>query len=185
MATDQAIPHAAGEPLLFYCSRALANFPVEKLRLENRGPARMLWDEHGGTFVLRVEGLEARGDAELQGEAGILLEVVLPESEALARQVAGFAGEHSLRLGPGPQEGELSERPILAASHVPRKNLFIFCEEPRLTARRREGQVLELSITGAFKARRVPCQEIDLVIHLDMAAMSRLLADLLAWAREG
>ena len=38
--------------------RVAANFPAEKLRLANQAPARLVWDEHGGTFVLRIEGLE-------------------------------------------------------------------------------------------------------------------------------
>ncbi len=42
----------------FNCPRVSANFPAEKLRLVNRDQTRMLWDEHGGTFVLRVEDLE-------------------------------------------------------------------------------------------------------------------------------
>ena len=44
--------------MLFHCPTVQANFPAAKLRLVNRAPARLVWDEHGGTFVLRVEGLE-------------------------------------------------------------------------------------------------------------------------------
>ena len=171
--------------MLFSCPRAQANFPSEKLRLANRAPARLVWDEHGGTFVLRVEGLEVLEAPELQGEAGIRLEVALPEPAALAGQIESFAGQHSLHLGPGPLRAEFSETPVLAAGHIPGKNLFIFCEEPRLMVRRRETQVMELWVTGAFKSRRVPCQETDVVIYLEAAAMGRLLAGLLAWTREG
>ena len=171
--------------MLFHCPRVEANFPGEGLRLENRDPARLVWDEHGGTFVLRIEGLEVREAPELQGEAGLRLEADLPEPAALARLIEDFAGRHALRLGPGPGGPGLSEKPILAACHIPGKNLFIFCEEPRLTVQRRESQSLELVVTGVFKARRVPCQETDVVIHLETAAMGRLLAGLLAWAREG
>ena len=71
--------------MLFHCPRVQANFPAEKLRLANQDPARLVWDEHGGTFVLRVEGLEVVAAPELQGEAGIRLEVDLPEPAALAR----------------------------------------------------------------------------------------------------
>jgi hypothetical protein len=171
--------------MLFSCPTVQANFPTEKLCLANRTPARLVWDEHGGTFVLRVEGLEALEAPELQGEVEIRLEVALPAPAALAREIEGFAGRHALRLAPGPFRVEFSETPFLAAGHIPGKNVFIYCEEPRLTVRRRETQVMELGVTGAFKSRRVPCQETDVVIHLDGAAMARLLAGLLAWARQG
>jgi hypothetical protein len=171
--------------MLFHCPKAQANFPTEKLRLANRAPARLVWDEHGGTFVWRIEGLEVLEAPELQGEAEIRLEVALPTPATLAYQIEGFAGRHALRLGPGPPRVEFSETPVLAAGHVPGKNVFIFCEEPRLTVRRRETQVMELWVTGAFKSRRVPCQETDVVIHLEAAAMARLLAGVLAWARPG
>ncbi len=171
--------------MLFSCPRAQANFPTEKLRLANRGPARLVWDEHGGTMVLRVEGLEVLEAPELQGAAEIRLEVALPAPAALAGQIEIFAGQHSLHLDNGPFRVEFSETPVLAAGHIPGKNVFIFCEEPRLTVRRRETQAMELRVTGAFKSRRVPCQETDVVIHLDAAAMARLLAGLLAWARQG
>lgn len=167
--------------MLFSCPTVEANFPAEKLRLANRAPARLVWDEHGGTMVLRVEGLEVLEAPELKGEAGIRLEVALPAPAALARQIEGFAGRHALRLVPGLLRAEFSETPFLAAAHIAGNNLFCYCEEPRLTVRRRETQVMELWVAGAFKSRRVPCQETDVVIHLDAAAMARLLAGLLAW----
>ena len=79
----------------------------------------------------------------------------------------------------------ISETPILVAGHIPGNNLFIYCEAPGLTLRRSGRQTMELRVDGVFKARRVPCQETDLVIHLEMAAMCRLLAGMLAWARRG
>jgi len=171
--------------MLFECLRVEANFPAEKLRLANLTPARLVWDEHGGTFVLRVEGLEVLEVPGLQGEAGIRLEVALPEPAALAGQIERFAGQHSLHLGPGPLRVEFSETPFLAACHIPGENLFIFCEEPRLTVRRCGFKTMEMHVTGVFKARRVPCQETDVVIHLGVAAMCRLLGAMLAWSREG
>jgi hypothetical protein len=170
--------------MLFQCSRVLANFPAEKLRLVSGDQARMHWDEHGGTFVLRAEGLEVLEDPEGGVEAGIWLEVDLPDFEALTQKIENFAGEQGLRLGPAAAGAELTEAPLLAACHLPGKSLFIFCEAPQLTVRLQESQRLELMVKGAFRSRRVPCQDTDLVIHLDPAAMGRLLAGLLSWARE-
>jgi hypothetical protein len=171
--------------MLFQCPRVQVNFPAEKLCLVNPDQARLVWDEHGGTFVLRVEGLEVLESPELGGEAEVRLEVALPEAEALTQRIEEFAGRHSLRLGSATSRAEFTEAPLLAACHLPGKNLFIFCEDPRLAVRLKRAHCLELMVKGAFRSRRVPCQETDLVIHLDPAAMSRLLAGLLAWAREG
>lgn len=170
--------------MLFHCLRVEANFPAEKLCLVNHGPARLVWDEHGGTFVLRVEGLEARDAPEPKG-TGIFLGVSLPEAESLAQLIENFAGAHDLRLTPGPAGAELAEAPLLAACHIPGKNLFLYCETPQFTARLTGTDTLDLQVAGAFKARRVPCQETDLIIHLDPPAMCRLLAGLLAWAKKG
>jgi hypothetical protein len=167
--------------MLFQCSRVLANFPTEKLRLVHRDQTRLVWDEHGGTFVLRLEGLEVLEAPDSQGEAEICLEAALPEADSSAREVESFAGKHGLRLGLAPDGPELSEKPILAACHIPAQNLFIFSEDSQLTLRLSSPQTLALHITGAFKSRRLPCQETDVVIHLDQAAISRLLAGLLAW----
>ncbi len=76
------------------------------------------------------------------------------------------------------------EEAILAACHLPGQNLFIFAEEPRLAVKKR-GESVELAVTGSFKARRVPCKETDLVIHLTRAAMARLVALVLSLARTG
>jgi len=169
----------------FDCSRVLADFPAAKLRLQNREPARLIWDEHGGACVLRVEGLEVLEAPELRGEAGIWLEALLPPPVSLADLIEGFAPRHELRLEAAPAVAELLETPILAACHLPDQNLFIFCEASRLTARRRGPQRLELRVSGDFQTRRLLSRETDLVIHLTMASSSRLLASLLAWSRKG
>ena len=171
--------------MLFHCHGVQANFPGEKLGLVNREQAKLVWDEHGGTFVLRVEGLEVVEVPEAAGEAGVRLEFDLPEPASLAGRLEDFAGRHSLRLGQETDVEVISETPILVAGHIPGKSLFIYCEAPGLTLRRSGRQSMELRVDGVFKARRVPCQETDLVIHLEMAAMCRLLAGMLAWARRG
>ncbi|MGA8573059.1 MAG: hypothetical protein ACLP7A_06825 [Desulfobaccales bacterium] len=166
----------------FDCPRVLADFPAAQLRLQNREPARLIWDEHGGSCVLRVEGLEVLEAPELQGEASIWLEALLPPPASLADLIEGFAARHELRLEPTPAMAELLETPILAACHLPGQNLFIFCEAPRLSAQRRGPERLELRVSGAFQTRRLSSRETDLIIHLTMASSSRLLSSLLAWS---
>ena len=170
--------------MIFPCPQVKANFPTEDLRLKSAA-ARLVWDEHGGTFVLRVEGLEVLEPAEPRGETGIWLEVALPEPGTLSRSLAGFAGEHGLHLRKEAVGAELAETPLLAACHVPGKNLFIFCEEPHLSLRLNEAKNLEIRVTGAFKSRRVPSQEADIIIHLSLASMTRLLSGLLAMSGAG
>ena len=171
--------------MLFHCPRVEANFPAEKVVLVNHEAARLLWDEHGGTFVLRVEGLEVVEAREPVGEAVIRVEAALPEPASLAQQIESFAGRHSLRLAPAPPGEEFSETPILVACHIPGKNLFIYSEGPQLTLRRCDPQTMEIRVIGVFKARRVPFKETDLVIHLDMAGICRVLGGMLAWTRKG
>lgn len=171
--------------MLFHCHRVQANFRGEKLGLVNRDQTKLLWDEHGGTFVLRVEGLEVVEVTEAPGETEIRLEVDLPEPASLAHRIESFAGRHSLRVDQRTAIEVISETPILVACHIPGNQLFIYCEEPRLTLRLSGKQTLELRIDGVFKSRRVPCQETDLVIHLEMATMGRVLAGMLGWAARG
>jgi hypothetical protein len=169
--------------MLIPCSRTQAIFAVQGVRLDRRTPASMVWDEHGGTFVLRVEELAATEVAAGEPETGIILEIPLSAREELIRSLEGFAAQQQLPLAP-PSSPELLEDVVLAACHLPGQNLFVFAEEPRLVVKRR-GEAVELALTGAFKARRVPCQETDLVIHLNRTAMARLVALVLSLAREG
>jgi hypothetical protein len=176
--------HEPGAPSLqFRCPRAEAVFPAEEVRLANETPAVMLWDEHGGTYVLRVEDLKVMDSLRPGAESGIRLEVALPAAETLVAGVESFAGQHRLPLAAGPATPELALRPILAACHVPGKNLFVYCEEAQLQVRPGAGSTLEFAVTGTFKARRVPCREPDVVIHLTGPEMSGLLSYLLSLAR--
>ena len=164
-----------------HCSRALAIFAPQGIKMESAAPGEMQWDEHGGTFVPRVGGLEVTPVAEPAPASGIWLEVALPLPESLLPAIREFAGAHRLPLTLlSPPPAELTETPILAAGHVPGQNLFIYCEEPQLHLRARGPQTLELTVTGAFKARRLPSREPDVVVHLAPAAMARLLSYVLA-----
>jgi hypothetical protein len=169
--------------MLIPCSLVQAIFAVQGVRLDRRTPVFMVWDEHGGTFVLRVDELAATEVTAGEPETGIILEIPLSLPEELIRSLEEFAAQQQLPLAPPPSP-ELVEDVVLAACHLPVQNLFVFAEEPRLEVRRR-GEAVELSLTGAFKARRVPCRETDLVIHLTRAAMARLVALVLSLARGG
>jgi len=169
--------------MLIPCSRAQAVIADPGIRLERRAPGLMVWDEHGGTFVLRVEELAATEVPAGESETGIILEIPLSLGEGLIRDLEDFAAQQQLPLAP-PSGPELLEEAVLAACHLPAQNLFVFAEEPRLTVKRR-GEAVELAVAGSFKTRRVPCQETDLVIHLTRAAMARLVAFVLSLAREG
>ena len=168
--------------MLIPCTRVQARLAGPGIKLERGAPGFMVWDEHGGTYVLRVEDLAAT-EAAGESESGILLEISLSSPEALIRSLEEFAAQQQLPLAP-PAAPELEEEAILAACHLPGQNLFIFSEEPRLTAKRR-GAAVELTVAGSFKTRRVPCRETDLVIHLTRAAMARLIALVLSLARAG
>jgi hypothetical protein len=164
------------------CSRTQAIFPGQGIRLDRRTPAFMVWDEHGGTFVLRVEELAATEIAG-ESESGIILEIPLSLPEGLIRSLEEFAAQQQLPLAPPPGP-ELEEVVVLAACHLPVQKLFVFAEEPRLVVKRC-GQAVELALEGLFKARRLPCQATDLVIHLTRASMARLVSLVLSLARSG
>jgi len=171
--------------MLFQVLRVEANFPAEKLHLVNHNQGRLFWGEHGGTFVLRGEGLEVVEAPEAAEGAGIRLEVALPEPGSLARQIEGFAGRHELRLSREAAAEVISETPILVACHISERQMFIYCEAPQVEMRLRGGQTLGFQISGVFEARRLACQETALIIHLETGAMVRLLGGLLAWTRDG
>jgi hypothetical protein len=162
------------------CTRAQALFADPGIRLTRHTPGFMVWDEHGGTFVLRVEELTA-ADVAAESESAVILEIPLSLPEGLIRSLEEFAAQHQLPLPPPPGP-DLQEDVVLAACHLPAQKLFVFAEEPHLTVKRR-GEAVELALEGLFKARRLPCQETDLVIHLTRATMARLVAQVLSLAR--
>ena len=167
--------------MLIPCSRAQVVVAEPGIRLDRQTPGSMVWDEHGGTFILRVDDLAVTEVAAGQPETGIILEIPLSRREELIRSLEEFAAQQELPRSPLPGP-ELLEVAVLAACHLPGQNLFVFAEEPQLVVKRR-GETVEIAVTGLFKARRVPCRETDLVIHLTKAAMARLVAAVLSLAR--
>jgi hypothetical protein len=169
--------------MLIPCSRLQASFADPGIGLELSAPASMVWDEHGGTFVLKVGDLKVTDLMTPTAAPDCRLEISLTPGPALISALEEFAGLHQLPLAQ-PSTPDLEEAVLLAACHVPGKSLFVFAEEPTLTALKR-GETVELVVSGVFKARRVPCQSTDLVIHLTKAAMTRLVAFVLNLARAG
>jgi hypothetical protein len=137
----------------------------------------MLWDEHGGTFVIRVEDLQVEEMSAYEGEGGLTLELPLSPAQTLLEEVAAFAAQHRLALTPPPGlPREMEEPLILAACHLPGQNLFVYGESLALKVRPGAGPTLEFSVAGNFRSRRLPSREIDLVLHLTPVAMTRLLS---------
>jgi hypothetical protein len=160
------------------CTMTQALLPSEGFRLFAEKPLPLLWDcHHGDTFVLKVAGLAVEP---LSGEAvvsSIILEVSLaPPAEVLSK-IEHFAAHHKLALALWPTlPDELTESLTLAACHLPEAKLFMFCETATLTAWATPGGNVQLEVKGDFKSRKVPCQETDLLLHLERAHSSRLLS---------
>lgn len=167
------------------CTTAQALFPAADVKLYTENPLSLLWDcHHGDTFVLKVEGL---APAPLAGEAAvnsILLELSLAPPDEVINKMEQFAAQHNLSLVPWPTlPEELVEPLTLAACHLPEAKLFIFCETATLTARATPEGNMQLTVAGDFKSRQVPCQETDLVLHLERAHSSRVLSYCFSVAR--
>jgi hypothetical protein len=142
--------------MLIPCTRFQASFADPMLKLELKAPAPMIWDEHGGTFVLKVANLTVADLPAPPAASGCRLEISLTPSAALISALEDFAALHQLPLAASVKP-DLEEPALLAACHLPGQSLFIFAEEPTLTAARR-GNAVELAVAGHFKARRVPSQ---------------------------
>ena len=169
--------------MLLLCPRVQAVFAPEGLRLAGPKPAHVLVDEHGGTYVLKVGELEV---TELTGsgeESRLVMEIALSPPQALVKEIEAFAAQHRLPLA-GATATPLVEQALLAACHIPQRNLFVFGEEPQLYFQKTAGASVELTLPGPFKSRRLISREADMVIHLTHAAMARLLGYLVNLARE-
>jgi hypothetical protein len=152
--------------------------PAEGFRVFAPQPLPLLWDcHHGDTFVLKVDGLAVEPFSGETPAAPIALELSLtPPGEVLGK-IETFAAHHNLALSPFPSLPEEVREPLtLAACHLPQARLFVFCEQAALTARATPEGNVRLTVAGDFKSRKIPCQETDLVLHLERANSSRLLS---------
>jgi hypothetical protein len=160
------------------CPQIQVFLPSEGFRVFAPNPVSLLWDcHHGDTFVLKVEGLAVEPFSGEPPAEPITLEVSLAPFMEVLGKIETFAAHHNLALSPWPSLPEEVQEPLtLAACHLPQTRLFVFCEQAALTARATpEGQV-RLAVAGDFKSRKIPCQETDLVLHLERANSTRLLS---------
>ncbi len=167
------------------CTQAQALFPAVGFRLFTEHPLSLLWDcHHGDTFILKLGDLAVQPLKETAA-AEISLQVSLAPVAELLSKMEHFAAHHNLVVNPWPEPPEeLSEPLTLAACHLPEAKLFVFSEQATLTARAMPDDNLKLTVQGDFKSRTVPCQEADLLLHLERAHASRLLSYCFSVVRE-
>ncbi len=172
--------------MLINCLHIKAGFPLAGYALQKVQPCQVQWDcHHGTTFIVRATGLAVTKILPGSTDSKITIELSLSPPEQFIAEVERFAAVQHLDLSLFPTlPADLTEKATLSAAHVPEAKLFIFSEESWLTARPTGTSSCELVVTGPFKARQVPCQESDLLIHLEKEASTRLLSYLVSLARK-
>ncbi len=160
------------------CTFLQARLPSEGWQVFTEKPLSLLWDcHHGDTFVLMARGLTAEPLSQDAAAGPIILEMSLTPPAQVIGEIETFAAHHNLALAAWPTVPEALEEPLtLAACHLPGPKLFVFCEKASLTARATPEGNVRLTVTGDFKSRKVPCQETDLLLHLERASSTRLLS---------
>jgi hypothetical protein len=160
------------------CTFLQARLPSEGWQVFSKKPVPLLWDcHHGDTFVLMAKGLTSEPLSQDTAAGPITIEVSLAPDADVLREIETFAAHHNLALAGWPTlPEELVEPLTLAACHLPGPKLFAFSEKATLTARATPEGNVRLTVTGDFKSRKVPCQETDLVLHLERANSTRLLS---------
>ena len=103
-------PRSTRSVMLIPCSRVQAMMADPGIRLDRHTPDCMVWDEHGGTYVLRVNDLTATEVAADASETGIILEIPLSGPEALIRSLEEFAASNSSHW-PRPRARNCWRRP--------------------------------------------------------------------------
>lgn len=166
----------------FTCTSWEAIFPGAPAALRGTTPLTVSLDCHDRPpYILRVAPLEiaslpAAAEADL-----IRFRLSLSPGPETRAALQAFAVLHSLPLTPPATPEEVWEEPLLlAASHLAEGKMFIFSEKAVLHCRRSGPLEVECEVTGPFKARRLPCQETDVILHLEAPATARLLSWLLA-----
>ena len=88
--------------MLIPCTHFQASFADSRLGLELQAPASIRWDEHGGTFVLKVDGLTVTELTAPPVSSGCRLEFSLTPVATLISALQEFAGLHQLPLAAAP-----------------------------------------------------------------------------------
>ena len=160
------------------CTLAQALFPPEGFKVFNDQPLSLLWDcHHGDTFVLMVKGLKVEPLSGGDAPEPITLEVSLAPVNEVLGAMENFAAHHNLALTPLASLPEELEEPLtLAACHLPGDKLFVYSEKAVLAARATPEGNIRLMVKGDFKSRKIPCQETDLLLHLERPGSTRLLS---------
>ncbi|MFZ2089031.1 MAG: hypothetical protein WAU47_10675 [Desulfobaccales bacterium] len=160
------------------CTKTQALFPGEGVKLSSDKPLSLLWDcHHGNTFVLMVAGLNMEPWSGENAVEPATLEVSLAPFPEVLGKIEHFAAHHNLAIALLSPLPEALEEPLtLAAGHLPEAKLFVFCEQAVLTARATSEGNVRLSVAGNFKSRKLPCQETDIVLHLERPSATRLLS---------
>jgi hypothetical protein len=160
------------------CTFLQARLPSEGWQVFSEKPLPLLWDcHHGDTFVLLAKGLTAEPLSKDAAAPPITLEVSLTPHAQVLGEIETFAAHQNLPIAAWSTLPEELEEPLtLAACHLPGPKLFVFCENATLRARATPEGNVRLMVTGDFKSRKVPCQETDLLLHLERAHSTRLLS---------
>jgi hypothetical protein len=169
-------------PMHFTCTVLEALFPGAPAALRGAGPLSVSLDCHDRPpFILRAAPLEVISGPGAAGSGLIRLRLRLAPEGEVQGAIRAFAGLHALPLAPPAPPGDTWEEPLLlAASHVAEGKMFVFSEEAVLRCRICGPREVECEVSGPFKARRLPCQESDVILHLEAPATARLLSWLLA-----
>lgn len=132
-------------------------------------------------FILRAAPLEI-SPAPAEAAADLIrLRLSLSPRQEMQGALRAFAVLHGLPLAaPQPLEDQWEDRLLLAASHLAESKLFVFSEQAVLRCRLAGPLAVDCEVTGPFKVRRLPCQETDIILHLEAPVAARLLSWLLA-----
>lgn len=168
------------------CLKTVVHLPREGFRLFSPGALPLLLDcHHGDTFVLKVTGLEKEAYSGPWPAEVILLELNLTPFEKVLTLIETFAAHHHLALSIRLDPAAGLDLPLtLAACHVPQARLFVYSEKARLSVRTAGGGDVLLAVSGDFQSRALPCQETDVVLHLERAEAGQVLSYLFRVLRE-